>query len=86
MKHPLAGQIRFFFSWRLRGWGLGLYGPVPAMPYSWRFAIGPFWWVRVTTESATKMTRQRRRALKQQIAKAYRRQANRHHTIPGVNR
>ena len=77
MKHPLAGQLKFFFNWRQ--WGTwGWVGPTPALPYAWRLILGPFAWARVTTESSTRMTRQRRRQLKREIAKAYRRSRNAH--------
>jgi hypothetical protein len=73
MKHPLAGRFAFFWAWRPSAWRLGWGGPVPALPYSWRLALGPLCIARITTKSGTRMTRQRRRALARQIRKAARR-------------
>jgi hypothetical protein len=68
--HPAAGKLRFFWAWR---WVWGFVGPVPALPYAWRLFLGPLCIARVTTNRPTRMTRQRRRALKRAIAKAARR-------------
>jgi hypothetical protein len=73
MKHPLAGRLQFFWNWDPRSWRLGWSGPVPALPFSWRLALGPLGLARVTTRHAERMTRQRRRHLQRQIRKAVKR-------------
>ena len=73
MKHPLAGKIVFSWAWDPRNWGVGYSGPVPALPYLWRWRFGPVSCARVTTNEGTRWTRQRRRKLQRQIRKAAKR-------------
>jgi hypothetical protein len=68
----LRGRIVLF--WHLRAWSSwGLRGPVPALPFDWRFFLGPVCVAKVTTNKPRRLSRQERRHLARTAAKAARR-------------